>query len=598
MRRKRLLARLDGRPALRNLGLGMCMVLLLDPAVWGGGSQGMVFLIQSKWGGIAGISLNANQEASTPVAVRPNPENVAYPIIDLEVVPGGGYQLTANGRVLPLGDAKMPYTSWGSIRGARGLAIAPEVPGGWIAAANYIKKIGSPPPLVFPSFDQGSPIADLEYDLRRQQLAVIHENGALSLCGRREYTAFQPIQLENDTAIDLETAPPGFYVLTRKGKVYEVTQNQAVLIHDDPDLGEGLVCDLEVPPDGHGFYLLDVFGVIHAFGGAPPVLTSEPLAPLEAVDLEIIPGDVIPRWDPPGLHTRVSFHPEVILLDPEGPRKPISIDIQNAEQLTGFYAQLEYDPGAVTLEPGLGSWWERSMRGAPIDISVDPQGGSFSLRGGGAFFPYEGVNGGGELVKLMASPVKGVTAAVTVLKLTEFYFRDASLESVDRPAQVVNSCTVVITPVQPQLDLAWSIDEATRTIEERTVKPGEVIRADIVVENGSRIRSFEFGFRFPNVFLKFLGMTPGAAWRDDARVLPRFDLPSLANRQGGLERQWIEAEQAGACQDQADAIVSLFFAVTSYGEGDICLTEFSGLDDADRSLDITAGNRSLRVVCQ
>ena len=456
MRRQERMTRGKGGPAVsRNLGLGMgVFLLLLDPAAWGGEPRGMVFLIQSKWGGIAGISLNANQEASAPVTVRPNPENVVYPIIDLEVVPGGGFQLTANGRVLPLGEVKMPFTSWGSIRDARGLAIAPDVPGGWIAAANYIKKIGNPPPLVFPSFDQSGPIADLEYDARRRQLAVVHGNGAFSLCGRREFATYNPIHIEDDTAIDIETSPAGYYILTRKGKVYEAGGDQAVLLHEDPDLGEGLVCDLEVPPDGAGFYLLDVFGVIHAYGGAPPVLTSEPLAPLEAVDLEIIPGDVIPRWDPPGLHTRVSFRPEVVLLDPEGPSKPISIDIQNAEQLTGFYAQLQYDPNTVTLEPGLGAWWERVMRGAPIDISVDPQGGSFMLRGGGSFVPYEGVNGGGELVKLRAAPVKGVTAAVTVLKLTEFYFRDASLESVDRPARIVNSCTVVITPVQPRLDLA------------------------------------------------------------------------------------------------------------------------------------------------
>ena len=100
------------------------------------------------------------------------------------------------------------------------------------------------------------------------------------------------------------------------------------------------------------------------------------------------------------------------------------------------------------------------------------------------------------------------------------------------------------------------------------------------------------------MFLKFLGMTPGTVWREDARVLPRFDLPSLANQQGGLDHQRIEAEPAGACQDQADAIVSMFFAVTSYGQGEIRLTGLGGTDDADRPLDITAGNRSLRVTCQ
>lgn len=581
------------------LGFGLALFFsFLVSLGWSAESRGMVFLIQSKRGGITGLSLNANLESSPPVVVRPNPENVAYTVVDLETVPQGGYQLTANGRVLPLGAAKMPYTAWGTIRDARGLAMAPDIPGGWIAAENYIKKIGRPPQLVFPAFYQGGPIADLEYDERGQQLVVVHENGVISLCGRREYAMFNPIPIEDGRAIDIEAAPLGYYVLTEKGKVFEVNQNQAVLVHDDPDLGEGLVCDLEVPPDGIGFYLLDVFGVIHAFSGAPPVLTSEPLASPEAMDLEIVPGDSIPRWDPPGLHTQVAFRPDMIMLDPEGPHKAISLDIQYAEQLTGFYAQLQYDADIITLEPNLGSWWERSMRGAPIDISMDPHDGFFSLRGGGSFSPYEGVNGGGELVKLMASPVKGVTSAVTVLKLTEFYFRDASLESVDRAARIVNACTVVITPIQPRLELAWHTGEQEHLTEEWTVKPGEVIRADIVVENGSRIRTFEFGFQFPNDFLRFLGMTPGEVWRDDVPVVPRFDLPSRANQQGRLEGQRIEAEEAGACLDRADALVSLFFAVTSYGQGEIRLTNPRGMDDDGQELGIATDNLVLPVVCR
>jgi hypothetical protein len=563
-------------------------------------SSGMVFLIQNKWGGIHGVALDRNLSPSEPAVVRPNIFEEQYSlIIGLEAFSFGGYQLTTMGKVFPVGEASMSFSVFSPIGNATSFVMAPEGKGGWIAAKTTIKKIGRPPRLAFPSFDSHGLIKDMEYDSQQQRLAVLCEDGAIAVCDISKFTWLDALKLEKDKPIDIEFIPKGFLVLTELGRVYFVVSEFMRQIPDLPQLGKGLACDLEISPLGNGFYILDRFGVIHACDGAPPVPT-EPLTKDAAVDLEILLEDKLPRWDPPGIHTQVGWNDEQVLLDPQGPPKQVSITVEKAEHMTGFMTQISYDPQKIILEPHnvrVGSWWDKGVREARIKPSADHENGQLILQGSGVSFPFEGASGGGDLARLAISPMPGVTETISAIEIENFYFWDSYQVNIDHSGSVINSCTVYIAPIQPRLDFLW--ENEGQWLDETSIKvlPGDIVRADIVVENGSRIRSFEFGFSFPNEFLRFLGMSQGSVWRDDISLIADFDIPSKANENSGLRGQLLKAQNPGACQDQKGSIASLFFAVSSPGKGKIQVNSIQGIDDNGDVLKITSNNTILSVQC-
>lgn len=559
---------------------------------------GTVFLIQNKWGGIHGISLDADRKPSSPAMVRPNMDTLQYPtIIDLDAFPNGGYQLTTMGTIIPIGNTRLPYAAWAPIRDATAIVMLPDDGGGWISAGNSIKTIGRPPILSFPVFDRKTTIADLEYDPQRKRLAVLSREGKITVCEEAKSRALGSIPLKKDFAIDLEFSPEGFWILTERGKVFSWKQDKVEELSNIPDLGKGLACDLEAAPNGMGFYILDLFGVIHACAGAAQVPT-EPLTKPVAVDLEIVPGDILPQWDPPGLHTRVGWGTESILLDPQGPSKPVSMVVDRAENMTVIWTQVRFDPQYILLDPNgvrVGEWWDRGLRDARINPIVDSQKGIMTLQGSGVHFPYEGASGSGELARFAVAPVAGVTEATTVLQVVEFYYRDAYQGNIDRTCAIINSCTVSIAPIQPIVDLSWAQSGDWLSNSHRIVKLGEIIQADIRAESGSRMNSFEFGIQFTPRSMVFLGMTPGSVWRPDVPIQTVFDIPSRANKNGILDGQKIESQLAGACLDRKGSIVSIFFSVASLEPAEFRLTSFSGKDPKGNHLNIKPGTQVLTI---
>ncbi|MGC9330224.1 MAG: hypothetical protein ACP5I1_21485, partial [Candidatus Hinthialibacter sp.] len=338
--------------------------------------------------------------------------------------------------------------------------------------------------------------------------------------------------------------------------------------------------------------ILDIFGVIHACSGAPPV-PSEPLTQPAAVDLEILPGEKLPQWDPPGLYTRVGWGISSVLLDPQGPPKPVSLIVEKAEYMTLFLAQIHYDPNLIEIDPysvRVGAWWDEGLRISRINPVVDAKNGVLTLQGSGDYFPYEGASGDGELARFAVAPVPGVTQAVTVINIQEFTFRDSYQGNLDHTCPIINSCTVHIAPIQPRLDFAVKKKDQWLSKEVFSTKPGEIIQADVLIENGSRMSAFEFGFQFTREKLRFLGMTPGAVWRPEYQIMTNFDIPSVANQQGGLERQRLQASQVGACRDWKNSIVTLFFAVNSPGRAVIQLNDFLGKDWDGNPIEIQVTN--------
>lgn len=588
---------------MRNPLIYICIlaaIFILIGAVSSGYSEpeGMIFLIQNKWGGIHGVALNAGLKPTSPAMVRPDVVNLQNPlIIDLNAFADGGYQLTNGGKILPIGAAKLPYAAWTPISNAAAMAMMRGGEGGWIAADNVVKKIGTPPPLVIPTLDKGETIADIEYD-SQQRLAVLTRKGKIVLCDLQEAKTLGSITLKKDRAIKIEFAPEGFWILTESGKVYLWTAGKNSLVKNLPELGTGTACDMEASLTSKGFYILDLFGVIHPCAGAPPVPT-EPLTQPAAVNLEIIAGNELPRWDPPGLNTQIGWGTESVVLDPEGPSKPVALVVDKAEHMTVFLAQIHYDPAVVSVDPNsvrVGAWWDKGLRVARINPVVEQKNGVLKLQGSGDYFPYEGAMGGGELAHFSIAPVKGVTEATTRLEIREFFFRDAYQSDVDHACPIINTCTAHIAPIQPRLDIVWKKEREWIGPNWDNVKSGEILQADIRIENGGRVGYFAFGFEFDAAAMRFLGMTPGAVWRPDIEIHTQFDVPSVANSRGKLENQILETKESTACSDQKDSIVSLFFAVNSSGKGNVRIGEIRAKNLEGNPIDIRIEGNSVTYI--
>lgn len=560
--------------------------VLMAVSAWAapGSRAEWVFLVQDSLGGVTAAAPGLEPSAGV---VRPAMNRPVVPgVIDLECPPGaaGAYQLFENGAVLPIGGAKPAFFNWGIAERASALAVAPDERGCWIAAGRILKSVGEPPRMVYPSFEH--PIADIDYDPQKRQLTVLLINGDIALCrpSTNEWAAGPDIGLGE--AIDIEMDGQFVYLLTNTGAVYAHDGREWTKTEGVPELGEGLARDLEPAPEGPGLYLLDAFGVIHAIGGAPPA-DSGPFALDTAVDLEIIESDGLPRWFPAGWTTTASLEPAEISLDPLGPPKTLYLRVDNAENLSSFTAEVEFDPDLINIvaprDVQLGSWWERSVQGALVHAGVDPnRPGVITLYGGGAFSPYQGAAGGGDLVKLSISARPDVTAATTEVALNGVYFQDASPLGLAAPARSARGATVRIRPSMPSLELTWSHEGAPITDAELTAKPAEVLRADLWLRDGGRVRAADFTIDFSTESLRFLGMVPGGAWYRDAAVWPSFSTPAEANALGRLENQRIVSASEGGCRGEPGALASMFFAAGPGGQGLVQLEAFqlTGLEGA------------------
>ncbi|RJP31548.1 MAG: hypothetical protein C4527_07485 [Candidatus Omnitrophota bacterium] len=566
-------------------------------------SMNATFLIQNLWGGIVGIQLAADRTPSVPAVVRPMasefPMTSRFPeVIGLEAFSEGAYQLMSNGYVHPIGNAKPPAFSWTFIRNTECFAIMPNGQGGWIAAGEIIKTVGRPPNLIFPPMHRK--VTDMEYATEKNHLIVLFEDGEIVICKPDSFEFLSSLELFDDDAIRVKTIADGYYVLTKNANVFYVTKEKSELYEDVPDQLTGLARDIEISPFGVGFYILDGFGVIHACGGAPEVPT-EPFTNDIAVDLEIIEINQLPQWYPIGWYTAVELIPHELALDPDGDAKSVSLMIHEAENLSFFSAELKYDPALLTVPVnGIknGEWWESVMNGAQVLASFKSAEGVIRIKGGGSFSPFEGPSGKGELIRLDVKPKKNVRSATTRIEIQNFLFVDSSQFIQYGMANIISSATVVIRPSRPRLFLRCTLNDKVVDCNELNGKPGDLLQIDIMAEDGSRISEFLFGFQFPCEILHFLGMVSGSVWRQDVVVRPEFEIPSVANQKGGLERQRITADASNACQDRAGALVNLFFQVTKTGEGRIVFDSIETRDKIDLKLELDVDINEVLFFCR
>ncbi|MBD3266315.1 hypothetical protein GF373_06560, partial [bacterium] len=353
----------------RSLSLLVFLFFFTTTYSWG---QAATFFIQDHWGGIIGISLSPDFTPSEPNVVRPMISSSALPfILDLEIEPSGGFQLTYRGTLIPLGDKKPPSTPFLPSPYPTGFSMAAGGQGGWIAAGTYVKSVGLPPRMVLPPLDSQTQITDIEYSNIQNQLGILMEDGTCYICYKRKYRQYS-VGFANSRSIDLELIPDGLFVLSNQSHVSRFSFDTNERIEKStPDLGANIARDLEPSPFGDGFYLLDVFGVIHACEGAPTIPT-EPLTVNAAVDLEILVDSAMPQWYPPGWKTVAHIEPNPIQVDPQGSARTVSIQVDGAENLTDFVTELRFDPTLINIIPNTvkpGRWWGDAMQGAHVGAS-------------------------------------------------------------------------------------------------------------------------------------------------------------------------------------------------------------------------------------
>ncbi len=554
----------------RNIQLRSLVVILFILIIGHNAGVCSVFLIQNKDGGIIGLSYSQSTKELNTDLVRPPSSEFNNPAIaDLELVKGGGFQLAVSGALTPLGSLQYPTEFWRPLGACDHFALTPSGTGGWFVVNDHIITRNTPP-LVFPSFNSGEKIVDVEYDKISNRLVLLFENGEIVTCLSNSYQSINHLKLKNESAIDFELNSEGFMILTNKPSVYHVTSATAECIQEIPDLSGELVCDLELSPFGEGYYLLSVFGDLHAFGNAPEIKTT-PLGIPVAIDFEWMEGNTIPRWYPPGWNTTVSLLPPEVSLDPQGASKSLSINIENAENLSSFIAEIRYDPKYITVDlEGVqsGSWWEHTAREARVAASLDNKNGRLFLRSTSTFLPFEGSSGEGELLRFPIAANQSVTHVTTTVEMIEFDFGVATPGNMFfKPAPVkISSSTVWIAPIQPAFGLDWEMERKTRPGESSVLQIGDIIRIDMMIENGSRIAGITFDFSFSRETMNFLGMTLGDVWEKAKTIVPQFDFPSIANEKGGLTNQRIFTMQAGACRDAPGTMIHLFFAITDSGK--------------------------------
>ncbi|MBI1387959.1 MAG: hypothetical protein GC154_05880 [bacterium] len=589
------------KPVPHSLALGafffrIALPLLLCLA--SAAPRAATFLIQDRWGGIIGLTRTAEGEVRDPAIVRPwmeSPDSIQF--IDMEADSTGGYQLLKNGMILPMGAAHPIPVDTAPNQTASALAMTPGGLGGWMAVDDYIRQIGRPPQLAYPaSLKKGRRIADLEYDPVKSQLWILFEDGGVACAGPRSPESLDGLKLKNDTAVDVEVIGSDVAVLTRKSRVYFVTRKNAALQKNTPELGDGLAIDLEPSPFGAGFYILDVFGVIHACGGAPEIPT-EPLTRDAAVDLEWIPADEAPQWFPAGWNTQVAFQPETLLLDPAGPAKYLTLYVDRAENMARFWAEIEFNPKRLRLDPDqvrVGSWWSREISAPQIHKSLDEKKGILTVHGTGASSIFSGANGGGDAAMIAVAPVAGVTSATAEIRVKRFYFEDAALRYPFLLTTETPAVTVKLEPIQPELSLVW-LKQASKVDN-----PGDdsnkrgVFRFDLTARHASRIQTLDFDLSFSRDTLKFLGMTPGAAWNPRAPIQTHFDAPSHANENGKLTSQQIKAAEPGALRDVEASLLTLFFVSTAEGEAWVRFDSIAGRDERDGAIPLDVTRREAR----
>ncbi len=558
------------------------------------------FLIQDRWGVIVGLSIDETGAVQEPEIVRGMTESPRNPqIVDLETLSNGGYQLTSEGVLVPLGEAKIPRSFWTPLSQSTKFAMDPEGKGMWIATADHLKIRGKPPQVVLPpSLHHGKQVTDLEYDKKNNRLLVLFEDGHISICYASTIDQVNTLTLDDDQAIDIEMTEKGFLVLTKQARLFYVNSETASPIPNLPELGEGLVRDIELSPFGVGFYLLDAFGVIHACQGAVEIQT-EPLLQDAAIDLEILPLSHPPKWYPTGRNTKVRLEPDELLLDPIGPSRKMSLRIDEAENISGYIAELHYDPQLIRIESSevqVGQWWESAIQGAMVQANIDYEEGVLFLAGGGSILPYDGATGSGEIARIAVSAATKTHFATTTVELTSFHIREVFPGDQYRAAEVVNSATISIQPIQPKIEAIWQNENHSQQIKK--TKPGEIIRLDLLVENGSRIKEIGFDLLFTKERITFLGMSLGDAWNREISLDTHFSIPSQANKDGQLKNQRIQADVAGACDDEKGSVVVLFFAVRDTGKAEIAFKNLQATDDQGRNLEIKFIRESLYLESQ
>lgn len=518
-----------------------------------------ILVLQDEWGGINGMSLPLQTGDTETQVIRPSLSNPIIGVVDLELLPNGGCQLFSDGSLYPVGKTRL-YSGSMQKDQANSFVLLPNGNGGWIASNNYIKTVGYTHNIAQPPFKH--PIQDLEYSQNLNSLLVLLQNGEIAICSTRGFTWVSEIELFQEKAIDLEIRGNELYILSTGGKIYKsanfLSEPITVQVIDElQQSDEQEWIDFELLPR-NGILVLDRGGFIHSLDGAPQI----PGQPITAIDFEIMEADQIPVWFPPGWNTSVVLQPDEIKLDPLGPEKSVSLWIQNAENLASFSTEIHFDSSLIKIgqQVSPGRWWQQNMSVRNLSSHINPdRKGVIYIRSTGFVSNYQGASGDGELISFHVSTVDGVESGTTTLSVQDFTFQNALPINPFISAEIGENPTVTIAPSQPKISFAWVKNNIPITDKTISYVPGEIIRADLLVQEGSRIQSCDMTISFSKEQMRYLGMSKGNAWLLDQPVNVNFPLPSTVKDQGILAPIELRVEKMGSCRDEPGSLISVFF---------------------------------------
>jgi len=241
----------------------------------------------------------------------------------------------------------------------------------------------------------------------------------------------------------------------------------------------------------------------------------------------------------------------------------LAIEITGAQDLTTFFAFLEFGPGLAVPPEGFaipGPLWLRFASAAPGEESPVGYGGDgyASILG---VIP-KGITGDGILAEI---EFRVREPGSTTVRMTSFTWMKAGESRVMRRAEVLGSAQVEVVYQKPQAYLSFappspesSLGESPSRVEQQ-VDIGTPFPVYVCVEGLAAVTGIAFSVDFQREGLELIGVREGEMVRSAGRALCCFDAAAAANALGGLRDQGIALLDPGAGLRGGGCLVELYF---------------------------------------
>lgn len=329
-------------------------------------------------------------------------------------------------------------------------------------------------------------------------------------------------------------------VLLADGRVFLLPEgsNTAQLL-DSPFFGAPIAVDLALDPGRLGGYVLDQYGGIHSFGGAPPIAgTSAPLDVAAALEVVAAAMAAPPPRAASGPVASVWIETPTIPYWQEAVR--VGVRIESASDVAGFSANLTYRSELLSplLETAQAGEFLTAL-GQPAQVlpPTQVQPGQINVLGkSSAATPGSGSSGDGLLFTMAFSPQPlAVTPAQgnfsTLIRLESLVCTDTQLVPHLLPAERCQPAILTLVYTPPSVGLALG-DALEATIREATVAIGDHLQIALVAHDLALVRGCAFDLEWTRICLEERRFVEGPLFRSAGPTATLFVPTTLANALG------------------------------------------------------------------